>query len=308
MKCAHCGAENVQGNKFCGQCGERLAVRCPSCGEETPPSNRFCPSCGARLAAESATAAPKAPAEPVVAPPPAPLAQPAASSYSPPVYSQPVGAPPAPSYGPPPPAYGPPPATGYGPPPAPANGPPAYDLRAGPPPATGYGLASTSTAFDSGYAPDPTAGAAAPWPSAQPTWVYKGLLPRFFALLIDGLIVGLPLYLLMGVLFESQMRRAMAYGDISAMVGPYLLMLIISLAYSVLLEANGGTLGKRILRMRIVDAQGHKPGLGKALVRNLLRIVDALPIAYLVGIIAVASSPTKQRVGDRAAGTFVVAR
>ena len=60
--------------------------------------------------------------------------------------------------------------------------------------------------------------------------------------------------------------------------------------------------------MKIVDAQGNKPGLTKSLVRNLLRIVDALPGIYLVGIIAVASSSTKQRVGDKVAGTFVVAK
>lgn len=138
-------------------------------------------------------------------------------------------------------------------------------------------------------------------------FAYKGVGPRFVAALLDGIIVGIPSYLLMSVLFRDQMMR-MAYGSRSAMAGPYLFMVIISLVYSVLLEAGGGTLGKRIMGMRIVDAQGNKPGLGKALVRNLLRIIDMIPGFYLVGIIAVASSTTKQRVGDKAAGTFVVSK
>lgn len=144
-------------------------------------------------------------------------------------------------------------------------------------------------------------------PYAQPLPVYKGVWPRFFAMLLDGIILGVPLSILMMVVFRNQME-AMAYGDTGAMMGPYMLMMLLSLAYSILLEANGGTLGKRILGMKIVDGQGNKPGLGKSIVRNLLRIVDSLPGFYLVGVIAVASSPTKQRIGDKVAGTFVVAK
>lgn len=144
-------------------------------------------------------------------------------------------------------------------------------------------------------------------PYAQPLPVYKGVWPRFFAMLLDGVILGVPLSILMMVVFRDQME-AMAYGNTGAMMGPYMLMMLISLAYSLLLEANGGTLGKTILGMKIVDAQGNKPGLGKSIVRNLLRIVDAIPGFYLVGVIAVASSATKQRIGDKVAGTYVVAK
>jgi hypothetical protein len=44
----------------------------------------------------------------------------------------------------------------------------------------------------------------------------------------------------------------------------------------------------------------------QAWVRNLMRVFDALPFAYLVGGIAVLSSPLRQRFGDRVAGTLVV--
>ena len=32
MKCAGCGAENREGQKFCTSCGSRLALLCPQCG------------------------------------------------------------------------------------------------------------------------------------------------------------------------------------------------------------------------------------------------------------------------------------
>jgi hypothetical protein len=41
-------------------------------------------------------------------------------------------------------------------------------------------------------------------------------------------------------------------------------------------------------------------------VRNLMRVFDALPFAYLVGGISSLSSPLMQRFGDRVAGTLVV--
>ena len=46
---------------------------------------------------------------------------------------------------------------------------------------------------------------------------------------------------------------------------------------------------------------------GAALVRNLLRLVDAL-FFYLVGAIFALASPRGQRLGDRAAHTLVVRR
>ena len=42
------------------------------------------------------------------------------------------------------------------------------------------------------------------------------------------------------------------------------------------------------------------------MIRNLLRIVDGLPAFYIVGIVCIALTPNKQRVGDMAANTLVV--
>src|SRR5438093_3120816 len=51
MTCAHCGAENREGRKFCSECGTALAVSCPSCGAANEPGEKFCGDCGAALAA-----------------------------------------------------------------------------------------------------------------------------------------------------------------------------------------------------------------------------------------------------------------
>ena len=44
----------------------------------------------------------------------------------------------------------------------------------------------------------------------------------------------------------------------------------------------------------------------KSFIRNLLRIIDGLPVFYLLGLIVMVSSKRKQRIGDMAAGTVVV--
>jgi class 3 adenylate cyclase/tetratricopeptide (TPR) repeat protein len=58
MKCARCENENPRGQKFCGECGARLAVTCASCGTSNPPGRKFCGECGAGLAPEVAGNAP----------------------------------------------------------------------------------------------------------------------------------------------------------------------------------------------------------------------------------------------------------
>src|SRR5258708_6004889 len=82
----------------------------------------------------------------------------------------------------------------------------------------------------------------------------------------------------------------------------------IGFAYGALLEGfwNGQTIGKRLFLLRVIDQSGLPLQIEQAWVRNLMRVFDALPFAYLVGGISMLSSPLMQRFGDRVAGTLVV--
>ncbi len=86
-----------------------------------------------------------------------------------------------------------------------------------------------------------------------------------------------------------------------------LLYFVISVGYGIALEWrwHGQTLGKRVLGLRVVDAQGLRLQLSQIILRNLLRVVDMLPLVYLVGGIASFCSRNCQRLGDLAAGTIV---
>jgi uncharacterized RDD family membrane protein YckC len=82
----------------------------------------------------------------------------------------------------------------------------------------------------------------------------------------------------------------------------------IGFAYGALLEGfwNGRTIGKRLFHLRVIDQNGLPLRIEQAWVRNLMRVLDALPLAYMVGGLSVLSSPLMQRFGDRVAGTLVV--
>ena len=69
---------------------------------------------------------------------------------------------------------------------------------------------------------------------------------------------------------------------------------------------RGQTLGKRVLRLRVVDARGLRLTFAQVVLRNVLRFVDGLPLFYLVGGCAALASARGQRLGDLAADTLVV--
>jgi uncharacterized RDD family membrane protein YckC len=72
------------------------------------------------------------------------------------------------------------------------------------------------------------------------------------------------------------------------------------------LAMRGRTPGKRMAGVQIVARDGSAPTAGALLSRNVFRLIDCLPVAYGVGLIAVAFTDEQVRIGDMAAGTLLV--
>jgi uncharacterized RDD family membrane protein YckC len=71
---------------------------------------------------------------------------------------------------------------------------------------------------------------------------------------------------------------------------------------------TGATPGKVLVGVRVVDEHGRPPGMARALVRSLAWIVDGFPyLVPFVGFVTAAADGDGRRVGDRWAGTYVVA-
>lgn len=85
------------------------------------------------------------------------------------------------------------------------------------------------------------------------------------------------------------------------------LWLALAIGYHTLLEWRyGQTLGKRLVAIRVVRDDGEPLSLRDSTLRNTTRLVDWIPVFYLLGIGIMLISDTQQRLGDRIANTTVV--
>jgi uncharacterized RDD family membrane protein YckC len=81
-----------------------------------------------------------------------------------------------------------------------------------------------------------------------------------------------------------------------------------SMGYAIALEWRwrGQTIGKRLLGLRVIDADGLQLRFPQIALRNLIRAVDMLPLTYLVGGATALLNRNGQRLGDIAANTVVI--
>lgn len=137
-----------------------------------------------------------------------------------------------------------------------------------------------------------------------------GIGSRFLALAADTALQMLALLILV-VIAAIVIPGARWLGRAGTQWVVALLVLglfLINFGYFAFFEAvwNGQTPGKRYAQLRVMKDSGQPITAYEAIVRNLVRIVDALPAAYAVGIVSVLLSRLNKRLGDYVAGTVVV--
>jgi uncharacterized RDD family membrane protein YckC len=129
-----------------------------------------------------------------------------------------------------------------------------------------------------------------------------GVGSRFVALLVDTLLQSLAFAAL--VIALSIANAGGFTADAVVSVAAFALIFGYPVAFE--LGAGGRTPGKRWSSLRVVCDDGSPITFRASALRNLVRLVDALPGSYFVGAIAVFVSRNNQRLGDLAAGTIVV--
>jgi uncharacterized RDD family membrane protein YckC len=92
---------------------------------------------------------------------------------------------------------------------------------------------------------------------------------------------------------------------IGLFVGAFLCALLVLLAFSYFEGRSGRTPGKWLLGIRVLGTDLQPCGFGRALLRNMLSLVDGF-FSFLVGALLVALTENWQRLGDMAARTIVV--
>jgi uncharacterized RDD family membrane protein YckC len=124
---------------------------------------------------------------------------------------------------------------------------------------------------------------------------------RIGAQLIDWLIQGIFLYTFLYAFAELGGKF-----DGFSQVGMIITVLLIT-CYCPLCELfyHGQTLGKRIMKLRVVKRDGSLPTLGSVILRWLLFLIDG-PSMCGIGILVMLLNNDSQRLGDMAAGTLVI--
>lgn len=137
----------------------------------------------------------------------------------------------------------------------------------------------------------------------QFSYELAGPISRFLAWLIDTVVMSLIFLIFLYLLFKTGLLAT----NLGITLG-FLLLFSIQFGYKILLEWRwrGKTIGKHVMRLRVMDADGLNLQLNQVIVRNLLRLIDLMPALYLVGGISLMVSRFNQRLGDLAANTIVI--
>ncbi|MBI1297144.1 RDD family protein [bacterium] len=147
-----------------------------------------------------------------------------------------------------------------------------------------------------------------------------GIGNRFIAALIDSIFIGLALFLLNIILFAglavvgSNLPEQALDPETPGWIEGFLIAIyalvnfLIFWGYYIFFEYvwNGQTPGKRLVKIRVLRMDGNPVGFIDVVIRNLVRIVDFLPSGYGVGLVVMFVNGQSRRLGDFAAGTFVV--
>jgi uncharacterized RDD family membrane protein YckC len=130
---------------------------------------------------------------------------------------------------------------------------------------------------------------------------------RLVAALLDQLILaGFFLVLVVFVALGAALGGVSGDGDaagvaVAAGIASWFLLSTLAPAWWEI-RGDGRTPGKRRLKLRTVMDKGQGLTVSAAVLRNLARLVDQIPLLWLVP----ALSPGKRRIGDYLAGTLVV--
>lgn len=129
---------------------------------------------------------------------------------------------------------------------------------------------------------------------------------RGFAAVVDFVLASV---IVLTAVVILQWAGAYGQGNAYVLGGlTVIVTLVLIWAYFILLEWlwNGQTIGKRAFKLRVINEDGSPAQFTAVLIRNLLRLVDFIPAFYGVGVLVIVLSPKSQRLGDLAAGTYVV--
>ncbi len=133
---------------------------------------------------------------------------------------------------------------------------------------------------------------------------------RILAYGIDWIIkiaYAVVIFMIMFKLFKID--EIVANMDSWSQMAIYALFYLPAMFYTLIFETilDGQTIGKRILKIKVVKIDGYQASLSDFVIRWFFRIIDLNMMTGAVALIAIITSEKNQRLGDMTAGTSVIA-
>jgi uncharacterized RDD family membrane protein YckC len=155
--------------------------------------------------------------------------------------------------------------------------------------------------------------------AAVPTSRYGGFWLRLLAHLIDHVILGLvaaPLFFILvlpvivRVVHEAESNQEPSPELIVAIVSSVFVYILLAFVgqwlYEALLTSSSwqGTVGKRVLQLKVTDELGNRIGFGRATGRFFAKILSSM--LFCIGFIMIGLTDRKRGLHDMLAGTLVM--
>lgn len=174
--------------------------------------------------------------------------------------------------------------------------------------------------------PNPPSYTYPPYQAAYPESAnYAGIGSRFLAAVVDGIVIGIPIGIVAAVLSAMMTVRMIERTSRDTSFNPGLaadtmgtffagfgfimvISLIITWTYFAMMESSSwqGTLGKRMLGIKVTDLAGNRISLGKATIRLVAK--TCLSGWFLIGYIMAFFTRRRQALHDMIAGTLVLTK
>ncbi|AWH86757.1 RDD family protein [Flavobacterium album] len=132
---------------------------------------------------------------------------------------------------------------------------------------------------------------------------------RMLAYLLD-LVIWIAYYIVVYVVifgitgFDVYLSELDGWSEMAVYTFFFLPVMLYALVLESLME--GQTLGKRIMKIKVIKIDGYQAGFGDYLIRWLFRLIEVTPPFSVIGIICLMVTGKTQRLGDLAAGTAVI--
>jgi uncharacterized RDD family membrane protein YckC len=140
-------------------------------------------------------------------------------------------------------------------------------------------------------------------------YTVAGIGSRFLAALVDTTIIVILQLIVLGTsAYALKAAKLMSNTDAWSAAIFGLISFLLFWGYYIFFEMvwNGQSPGKRWAGLRVIRADGTPVTLAESVIRNLVRIIDFMPIGYGVGIVAMFINSQARRLGDMAAGSLVI--